>query len=337
MSDEELVQRARMGDQTAFDELVRRHCRGVVRALRERGWGEEAQDIAQEVFLRLLGRLFHFRDNFNRWLYKVMLPQAIADYLRGSPQALTERALAYLDAVEHLTTDREREPTDQEIANHLALQGWSLEDVQEVKQKVEEKLHWRSLDEPVEGEDAKQGIVSDTVSGDEPSPEEQAIRNLVREPIQRALRALGFKGQDVWALVLHVVEGLEWADIDRLFGCPRGVMETRVSRLKKEMRRKLLEEHHHHIDWSAKHAAYERVWANKEISQLQHVLVKAVWFCGRELLAVARDIKCHGNTAKCEFGCVLEKIAGCIRDADYLDALMSLSDNLKGGNSNAKK
>jgi DNA-directed RNA polymerase specialized sigma24 family protein len=332
MSDEELMRCAQAGDRKAFDELHSRHRHGVMKELKARGWREEAEDIAQEVFSRLFKRLLHFRGNFNYWLYKVMLPQTIAEYLRGSPQALTAPEMDYLDAVEYLTADREREPTDKEIADRLY---WSLEKVHEVKRKVKEKLEMKSLDEPLEGEDGEHDTIGDTVSGDEPSVEAQAISNILREQFRRRLRALGFEGEAATAMVMHEVGGEEWADIDKILGRRRGYTETRVSRLKKEMRRKLLEEYHQYLGWSAKHAAYERAWKKEKISPLQHVLVKAVWFCGKDLKQVASDIKCHLSIAKNQFRCALEMMGDYISYADYWEALISLGDSLMGGDSNA--
>jgi RNA polymerase sigma-70 factor (ECF subfamily) len=70
----ELVQRARLGDTAAYEELVRRHQKRVFAIvggiLRRR---EDVEDVAQQVFLKVylsLGR-FDLRSSFSTWLYKI--------------------------------------------------------------------------------------------------------------------------------------------------------------------------------------------------------------------------------------------------------------------------
>ncbi len=72
--DRALVDRARSGDAEAFSELVRRHQHrlvGFLRALVSRH--EEAEDVAQEVFLRAFKSLRQFRgaSSFKTWLYQI--------------------------------------------------------------------------------------------------------------------------------------------------------------------------------------------------------------------------------------------------------------------------
>ncbi len=70
----EALRRAKAGDLAAFEEILRRYERQVLgTALRLLGRLEDAQDAAQEVFLRLhkhLGRLKNDR-SLSPWLYRV--------------------------------------------------------------------------------------------------------------------------------------------------------------------------------------------------------------------------------------------------------------------------
>lgn len=72
----DLLRRARAGDFDAFEQLIRRHERRVFRtALRLLRKEEDAEDAAQEVYLRLykhLGRLKQDQDVMP-WLYRVTL------------------------------------------------------------------------------------------------------------------------------------------------------------------------------------------------------------------------------------------------------------------------
>jgi len=75
VDDRVLVRRAQQGDQAAFAELVTRHQRYVYnlayRLLRETG---EAEDLAQEAFLRVWRGLGNFRGEarFTTWLYRIV-------------------------------------------------------------------------------------------------------------------------------------------------------------------------------------------------------------------------------------------------------------------------
>jgi RNA polymerase sigma-70 factor (ECF subfamily) len=75
-SDEELAERHRHGDPEAFRELYERY-EGVVYnlALRLSGRPEDAEDLAQEVFLRIYRKLGGFRGNstLKTWVFRVAL------------------------------------------------------------------------------------------------------------------------------------------------------------------------------------------------------------------------------------------------------------------------
>jgi len=74
-TDEELMQAAGLGDRDAFGELVRRHhARAFQLAARFLGDRDEAADIAQEAFLRLLDAAPRYRPTaaFPTYLYRVV-------------------------------------------------------------------------------------------------------------------------------------------------------------------------------------------------------------------------------------------------------------------------
>lgn len=83
-SDARLVEAARAGDQAAYGELVRRYeqrlIRVVYRFLRD---VDQAEDLAQETFLKVYGRLDQFDSSrrFGPWLFRVGVNVTL-DYLR---------------------------------------------------------------------------------------------------------------------------------------------------------------------------------------------------------------------------------------------------------------
>jgi RNA polymerase sigma-70 factor, ECF subfamily len=91
----QLVERAKQGDQAAFCELVRRY-RGriVALALHLTGSLSEADDIAQEVFLKAYQKLASFegRSEFFTWVYRMAVNRAL-----NSRRARSRRREAPMD------------------------------------------------------------------------------------------------------------------------------------------------------------------------------------------------------------------------------------------------
>jgi RNA polymerase sigma-70 factor (ECF subfamily) len=76
----ELVRRAKAGDRQAYGELVRRYrARIVALALHLSGSASEAEDIAQDVFMRAYQKLdgFEGRSHFFTWIYRMAVNRAL--------------------------------------------------------------------------------------------------------------------------------------------------------------------------------------------------------------------------------------------------------------------
>jgi RNA polymerase sigma-70 factor, ECF subfamily len=105
LSDQDVVLRARSGQETAYRELVRRYERPIFallfRMVRDR---ELAEDLAQETFVKALNAIDSYRPEFkfSSWIFKIANNAAI-DHLRrreldtlsldGSPHAETPEAM----------------------------------------------------------------------------------------------------------------------------------------------------------------------------------------------------------------------------------------------------
>ncbi len=88
---DELIERCRFGDPEAFEELIRRTHREVYSlALRLVGNPDDAAEVAQETYMKLLRVIRQFRGDskFSTWLYKVTSSVAISSLRKRSKQRL---------------------------------------------------------------------------------------------------------------------------------------------------------------------------------------------------------------------------------------------------------
>jgi RNA polymerase sigma-70 factor (ECF subfamily) len=105
----ELVARARLGDQEAFEQLVREtYAATYTLAYRLTGDEEDARDVVQESYLRAYRGLKRFRGDaqFTTWLYRITANCA-ATYLGKRSRRRTE---PLPDELQVADTDPERDP-----------------------------------------------------------------------------------------------------------------------------------------------------------------------------------------------------------------------------------
>jgi len=103
-SDEEklLIQQAQSGDRMAFEELIRRHDREILRlAFHMLGNREEAREVFQETFLKAYRSLsrFRFESSFYTWIYRIATNVGL-DHLRKR-QTLKEEVSYESDSEAH--------------------------------------------------------------------------------------------------------------------------------------------------------------------------------------------------------------------------------------------
>lgn len=87
--DKVLIRRAQQGEEDAFAQLVERYQRRAWRVARNMvPSDEDAQDLAQEAFLRVFKSLekFDFQHEFATWLYRIVTNLAIDHLRRRRPQ-----------------------------------------------------------------------------------------------------------------------------------------------------------------------------------------------------------------------------------------------------------
>lgn len=101
MTDRELAERAKKGDQSAFEQLVRDNQNKVYSlALRFTGDQEEAADLAQEALIKAWQGLggFQGESSFSTWVYRLTANVCI-DYLRKKTRREAVEAAVSLDDI----------------------------------------------------------------------------------------------------------------------------------------------------------------------------------------------------------------------------------------------
>ena len=119
-SNEELACRAQQGCSASFERLLRRFQTPVLHFLRHRGWAADAEDLAQETFLRAYQNLHRYnrRWAFSAWLFTIARRMSINHYRRTKP---TANATAI-----HTATASDPEPLDALVATEGRRRLWDL-------------------------------------------------------------------------------------------------------------------------------------------------------------------------------------------------------------------
>ncbi|MFA4944273.1 MAG: sigma-70 family RNA polymerase sigma factor [Lentisphaeria bacterium] len=96
LTDAELVTRFQNGDRSAYEALVDRHSEKAYQiAYGVLGNREDAEEVAQDVFIRIMRALTHFRGDaeFTTWMYRIAINLARNKYRwnksRGVPQSFS--------------------------------------------------------------------------------------------------------------------------------------------------------------------------------------------------------------------------------------------------------
>ena len=124
-TDTELIVRARQGDMTAFEELVRRHATIAVRAARSFGGMDEVDEIVQDAFVKAYRALarFDLERPFRPWLIAFVANES--SHRRRSRQRrarLSESAIASRGVAESSVEDRTMQAMDHvELRSALGL------------------------------------------------------------------------------------------------------------------------------------------------------------------------------------------------------------------------
>src|ERR687897_2522318 len=171
----DLSKRAKKGDKAARNRLIEKNLRLVVSVAKKyRGMGLPFEDLIQEGNIGLMKAVEKFDSDkgfrfstYATWWVRQAVQRAVADKGRTIriPVHMGDKIRKMARAYNELSAEREREPTDEEVARGL---GWTVEEVRDVKSAMPDAT---SLNQPLSsdadgselGELVEDEGVSDTV------------------------------------------------------------------------------------------------------------------------------------------------------------------------------
>ena len=240
----DLGRRAREGDETARSKLIEKNLRLVIPVAKKyRGMGLPFGDLIQEGNIGLMRAADKFDpekgfrfSTYATWWIRQAVQRAVADKGRTIrvPVHMGEKIRKMARAYNELSTELEREPTDEEVAEKL---GWDVDRVKEVKSAIPDAT---SLNQPLSSDEGsaelgdlvederESGVAGEVVEEMETSRLMESVERLPERQRRVLVRRYGLDGEKPATLAV-LSEELE-------------VSRERVRQLQREAERALRDE-----------------------------------------------------------------------------------------------
>ena len=237
----DLSNRAKAGDKSARARLIEKNLRLVVSVAKKyRGYGLPFEDLIQEGNIGLMkavekfdpDRGFRF-STYATWWIRQAVQRAVADKGRTIrvPVHMTEKIRKMARTYNELSAEREREPTDEEVAERL---GWTIDEVRDVKDAMPDAT---SLNQPLSSnsDSSELGeLVEDERASDTPGA---VMRGMESAQLGEAIERLPERNRYV-LLRRYGLDSQEPATLAQLSD-ELGVSRERIRQLQREAERML--------------------------------------------------------------------------------------------------
>jgi len=147
-SDEQLVARAQAGDDRAFDLLVRKYQHKIVQLAARYVSSADAQDVAQEAFIKAYRALSGFQGNsaFYTWLYRISINTA-KNYLVARSRRPASQDIDVADAEAFGFTEQfSEQDTPEAILESEEIRDTVIATIQELPEDLKTAIMLRELD-----------------------------------------------------------------------------------------------------------------------------------------------------------------------------------------------
>ena len=240
----ELSIRIKNGDEQALSTLVAANLRFVISVAKQYQFkGLSLPDLVNEGNLGLVKAAKKFDQtrgfkfiSYAVWWIRQAIIQAISEQTRMVRLPMNQVASIHkiTKAIPYLEQEYEREPTEDEIAEHLQLPDYKIKKANDIKDPHV------SFDKPLVREDfdtSGAGLYDLIQARDIPSPDDHLIRESVSINVQRALKKLSKREAEV----LIMSFGLNGAPVSSLQGIALklGMTSERIRQIKRDSISKL--------------------------------------------------------------------------------------------------
>ena len=125
-TDHELALKAKSGDEGAFNELMRRHYKGILNFIYKFTYSvDTSEDLTQEVFLRVFKSINSYEPQakFSTWLYKIATNLCLTNLKKRKPNISLDEIREYSGEMEDVKSENAFELLHRKQINEKVLEA----------------------------------------------------------------------------------------------------------------------------------------------------------------------------------------------------------------------